>query len=74
MDELLCLSTTHPGELVAIVTHAEPIRCAIAAFDGSSLDDVLAVEISPAHVTTVGIGPKFRRILAVNMPPERAAL
>lgn len=74
VDELIGLSHLHAGEMVAIVTHAEPIRCAIAAFDCRSLDDVLAVEISPAHVSTVGVSPKLRRVLSVNMRPELAAV
>ena len=73
VDELMHLSCTHPGEIVAIVTHAEPIRCAIAAFDCRSLDDVVAVEISPAHVSTVGMGAKLRRVLSINMRAEAAA-
>jgi broad specificity phosphatase PhoE len=74
VDELIGLSRTHPGEMVAIVTHAEPISCAIAAFDCRTLDEVLAVEISPAHVSTVGIGPKLRRVLSINMRAEAAAV
>jgi probable phosphoglycerate mutase len=74
VSELMDLSRRHPGEMVAIVTHAEPIRCAIAAFNGTTLDEVLAVEITPAHISTVGIGPKFRRVLDVNMRPEIAAV
>jgi probable phosphoglycerate mutase len=74
VDELIELSRTHPGEMVAIITHAEPIRCAIAAFDCRSLDDVLAVEITPGHVSTVGVGPKLRRVLSINMRAEAAAV
>ena len=74
VDELLSLARTHQSEMVAVVTHAEPIRCAIAAFECTSLDDVVAVEISPAHVSTVGIGAKFRRVLSINLLPELAAV
>jgi broad specificity phosphatase PhoE len=73
VNELIDLSRTHAGEIVAIVTHDEPIRCAIAAFDSRSLDDVVAVEISPAHVSTVGLGAKFRRVLSINMRADAAA-
>jgi probable phosphoglycerate mutase len=73
VEELTQLSRRHAGEIVAIVTHAEPIRCAIASFDGRSLDDVMAVEVSPGHVSTIGIGAKFRRVLSINMRPDFAA-
>lgn len=74
VNELIELSRSHPGEVVAIATHAEPIRCAIAAFDGQSLDDVLALEITPGHVSTVGIGSRIRRVLSINMRAEAAAV
>jgi probable phosphoglycerate mutase len=74
VEELLCLSRTHAGEMIAVVTHAEPIRCAIAAFEGRTLDDVLGIEISTAHISTVGVGAKFRRVLSINMAPDVAAV
>jgi probable phosphoglycerate mutase len=74
VDELLALSRLHAGEVVAIVTHAEPIRCALAAFSGSSLDDVKAVEIAPGYVSAIGIQPNVRRVLAINMDAGQAAV
>jgi probable phosphoglycerate mutase len=74
VDELVELSRTHAGEIVAIVTHAEPIRCTIAAFDCRSLDDVVAIEVTPAYVSTVGIAAGTRRILAINMRADIAAV
>lgn len=72
--ELSQIATRHAGETVAIVTHAEPIRCAIAAFEGATLNDVMAIEISPAHVSAVGIGPNFRRVLSINIRGDLAAV
>jgi probable phosphoglycerate mutase len=74
VDELVALSRTHAGEIIAIVTHAEPIRCAVAAFDGRTLDEVMAIEIAPAHVSTVGLSAKCRRVLSVNMRADAAAV
>jgi broad specificity phosphatase PhoE len=74
VDELISLSRMHSGEMVAIVTHAEPIRCALAAFDGRSLDDVMALEIAPAHISTVGVSHRLRRVLSVNMRADVAAV
>jgi broad specificity phosphatase PhoE len=69
IDELIGLSRVHASdERVAIVTHAEPIRCAIAALQRKTLDEVMSLEISTAHVSTVGIGPLVRRVLSVNEP------
>jgi probable phosphoglycerate mutase len=74
VDELTALARQHPVEMVAIITHAEPIRCAIASFDGRSLDDVLAIEISPTHVSAIGISARLRRVLSINMRPDLAAV
>jgi probable phosphoglycerate mutase len=72
VDELIGLSRKHAGDgaCVAIVTHAEPIRCAIAAFERKTLDEVLGTEISTAHVSTVDVGPRVRRVLSVNVKPH----
>jgi probable phosphoglycerate mutase len=74
VEELTTLARRHEGETVAIITHAEPIRCAIASFDGRTLNDVLAVEISPAHVSSVGISANLRRVLSINLRPELAGV
>ena len=71
VDELIGLSRVHTGaaERVAIVTHAEPIRCVLAAFQAMSLEEVMALEISTAHLSAVAIGPGMRRVLSVNAAP-----
>ena len=75
VDELMKLARSHAGETIAIVTHAEPIRCALAAFAGSSLDDIMAIDISPGHVSSVGIAaPHVRRVLGVNLPADQVAV
>lgn len=41
----------HPGEIVVIVSHADPIKAAIAHFGGVHLDLFQRVVVSPASVT-----------------------
>ena len=41
----------HPGELVVVVSHADPIKAAIAHFGGVHLDLFQRVVVSPASVT-----------------------
>lgn len=74
VDELLKLATAHQDETVAIVTHADPIRCALAAFTGVSIDDMREVEISPAHVCAIGIAAGVRTVLGVNVPANEVAV
>jgi ribonuclease H / adenosylcobalamin/alpha-ribazole phosphatase len=69
VEMLLALSLGHPGEIVACVTHAELIRCAVAAFRGTTLDDVMGIEISPGRVTPVGLTAAVRRVFAIDVPP-----
>ena len=75
VDELMTLARSHEGETIAIITHAEPIRCALAAFAGQTLDDVSSVEISPARVSAVGITHSgVRRVLGVNITPSEVTV
>ena len=41
----------HPGELIVVVSHADPIKAAIAHFSGVHLDLFQRVIVSPASVT-----------------------
>ncbi len=41
----------HPGELVVVVSHADPIKAAIAHFTGMHLDLFQRIVVSPASVT-----------------------
>ena len=74
VEELLALARCHPGETVAIVTHAEPIRCVLAAFTGHSLDDVVAIEIDPGRVSPIGVANGVGRVLDVNVSPHEMAV
>jgi broad specificity phosphatase PhoE len=71
--ELQWMAPAHPGETVVIVTHAELIRCALSAFSGRTLDEVLAVEIHPGWVSAIGIDPHFQCALTVDEAPDQAA-
>lgn len=70
MDELMTLARAHQGETVAIVTHAEPIRCALASLAGRTLDEAVAIAIEPGHVSAIGITARIRRVLGINEPAE----
>jgi probable phosphoglycerate mutase len=75
VDELMTLAKSHQGETIAIVTHAEPIRCALAALTGQTLDDVLSIEIFPARVSAVGITHSgVLQVLGVNLPPSEVTV
>jgi probable phosphoglycerate mutase len=46
----------HAGELVVVVSHADPIKAAIAHFNGVHLDLFQRVIVSPASVTVFELG------------------
>jgi len=46
----------HPGELVVVVSHADPIKAAIAHFTGLHLDLFQRIVVSPASVTAFAFG------------------
>lgn len=73
MGELGELATRHQGELVVLVTHAELIRCALAALLGQSLDEAMAIEISPAHVSTIHLPHSEGRVIGINERVDQIA-
>jgi probable phosphoglycerate mutase len=75
VEELMTLAKTHPGETIAIVTHGELIRCALAALgDGTVADDVLAIDVDPTRVSAIGIQSGVCRVLGVNLPASEMAV
>ena len=55
-----------PTDLIAIFSHSDPIKCALAYYLGSPLDMFLRIELFPASVSIVEIGIRGPRVLCVN--------
>ncbi|GGB79420.1 histidine phosphatase family protein [Dyadobacter sediminis] len=66
--EKLC--SRHPDETVAIVSHADMIKSAVAYYTGTHLDLFHRVEISPASVSIIEIGYGTAAIRLVNYTGE----
>ena len=60
------LRELHPQQIVAVISHADPIRAALAHYAGIPLDLALRLEVSPASVSVVDIGETWLRIVCVN--------
>lgn len=56
----------HHGELVVVVSHADPIKAAVAAYTGMHLDHFQRVLISPASVTAFAISRDGALMLTCN--------
>jgi broad specificity phosphatase PhoE len=54
------------GLVVAMVSHADVIRAAVAGVIGLSLDRLLAFDIDPASVTRIEAGPWGERLVTLN--------
>ena len=56
----------HPGEIVAVVSHADPIKAAIAHFTGVHLDLFQRIHVSPASITVFALGPHGAMLMKCN--------
>jgi probable phosphoglycerate mutase len=70
VSQLDHLTTQHPGETIAVVSHADPLRAVAAHYLGISLDHLLRFEISPASVSIVEAGEWGSRVLCLNTTAE----
>ncbi|MGH7316133.1 MAG: histidine phosphatase family protein, partial [Candidatus Rokuibacteriota bacterium] len=67
-DAIDGLCRRHPGGVVVAVSHADPIKAAVAHAVGTHLDLFQRIVISPCSITTIAYGPGGPIVLAVNAP------
>lgn len=60
------VAADHPGATVAMVTHCDIIRAAVADVLGLSLDAVHRFDVDPASVTRLAVGDWGARIRSIN--------
>ena len=60
------LVAKHPGEAIVAVSHADPIKAAVAHALGTHLDLFQRIVVSPCSVTAIAYGPGGPTVLAVN--------
>lgn len=60
------LVARHPGQTIVLVSHADPIKAAMAAAVGTHLDLFQRIVISPCSVSAVLYGPAGPVVLATN--------
>ena len=56
----------HTGEMVVVVSHADPIKAAIAHYTGLHLDLFQRVVVSPASVTVFDLSPHGAALVKCN--------
>jgi probable phosphomutase (TIGR03848 family) len=65
-EALVEMAKRHPRGTVAVVTHAEAIRLALANFAGVHIDLFQRLIVHPGSVSAVALGPGMPRILRMN--------
>jgi probable phosphoglycerate mutase len=60
------LAAAHPKKVVAVCTHADVIRLALAHYAGVHLDLFQRLIVSPASLTAILLGDRIPRILRTN--------
>lgn len=60
------LSREHKGETVAVFSHSDPIKLAIAYFVGMPLDLFQRLDISPASISELDFSPLRVRLVRMN--------
>jgi len=63
---LASIVARHPGETVVAVSHADPIKAALAGALGVPLDLFQRIQVAPASVSVVSYGVSGPAVLAVN--------
>ena len=66
VETLARIKAGHPGETVVAVSHADPIKAAVADAVGTHLDLFQRIVISPCSVTAITYGALGPTVLAVN--------
>ena len=56
----------HPGQTIVAVSHADPIKAAVAAAAGTPLDLFQRLNVSPCSVSALAYSPAGPHVLAVN--------
>jgi broad specificity phosphatase PhoE len=65
-QHLSATALAHPGEIIAMVSHSDMIRAAVARILGLPLDNLLRFDIDPASVTGVRVGDWGAKLLWLN--------
>lgn len=65
-DTLLRLVAAHPGQTIVAVSHADPIKAAVAAAAGVPLDLFQRLVVSPCSVTAIVFSQAGPIVLCVN--------
>jgi probable phosphoglycerate mutase len=64
--ELLRIRDAHPAQVVAVVSHADPLRAALCGVTNMSIDLMLRIELSPASLSVLWLTPDSISVRSIN--------
>lgn len=70
VTELDTIRDAHPGQTVAVISHSDPIKMAVAYYAGLPLDLFQRLAISPASVTAFAFTQFGPRLICLNHIPS----
>ena len=73
-DTVARLRARHPGQTIVLVSHADPIKAAVADATGTPLDLFQRIVISPCSVSAIAYGDAGPVVLTVNSLGDLAQL
>jgi probable phosphomutase (TIGR03848 family) len=73
-DTVARLRARHPGETIVVVSHADPIKAAVADATGTPLDLFQRIVISPCSVSAIAYADGGPIVLTVNSLGDLAEL
>ncbi len=68
------LVAAHPGDTVVAVSHADPLKAAIAHYTGLHLDLFQRIVLSPASLSVLDVGPAGAALLTCNATADLGSL
>jgi probable phosphoglycerate mutase len=66
VDEIEAIAADHPREIVAIVSHADLIKAALAHYLGVHFDLFQRISVNPASVSVVHLTRYGPRVIRIN--------
>ena len=73
-DTVARLRARHPGQTIVLVSHADPIKAAVADATGTPLDLFQRIVISPCSVSAIAYGDHGPVVLTINSLGDLAEL
>lgn len=67
------LVQTHPNDTVVCCSHADMIKAALAQYLGMPLDMFQRLNVEPASVSVLHLGPHTQSVSHINLPPGAVA-